>query len=70
MTIPWFQVLGGVPLVEDVYFEFETARANCWNCMNSSSAILMRSLSLRRRACVGTECDIVRVVGFPENPDV
>ena len=24
MTIPWFQVVGGVPLVEDVYFEFET----------------------------------------------
>ena len=29
--------------------------------MNSSSAILMRSLSLRRRAYVGTECAISSV---------
>ena len=65
MTIPWFKVVGGVPLVDDVYFEFENdsgelfelhelALDHCYEVIISQAAGLCR---YRMR-------DIVRVVGF------
>ena len=65
MTIPWFQVLGGVPLVEDVYFEFETASGELLELHelelgHSYEIIISQAAGL----CRYRMRDIVRVVGF------
>ena len=65
MTIPWFQVLGGVPLVEDVYFEFETASGKLLELHelelgHSYEIIISQAAGL----CRYRMRDIVSVVGF------
>ena len=61
MTIPWFQVLGGVPLVEDIYFEFETASGELLELHELELGHSYEIIIFRRRACVGTECAISSV---------